>query len=113
MTGPPPAKTRLEHFDGSAGEGRSALAELFVRRGYTVTGCDTNIGAVGDLKRIGIEVIQGHDPSHVEGASEIVVTSAVRKDHNDCDDNAGSRVSRARSHGYRWWTRRRVERKPE
>jgi UDP-N-acetylmuramate--alanine ligase len=59
----------------------SALAELFVRRGYTVTGCDTNTASVGDLERLGIRVTQGHDPSHVDEASEIVVTSAVRKDN--------------------------------
>src|SRR5829696_6334602 len=85
MTEPPTDKARPVHFVGIAGAGMSALAELFVRRGYTVTGCDTNIGAIGDLERIGIRVLQGHDPAHVEGASEIVVTSAVRKDHPELE----------------------------
>jgi UDP-N-acetylmuramate--alanine ligase len=69
------------HFMGIAGAGMSALAELYVRRGITVSGCDTTTSATADLERLGIRVMHGHDPEHVEGASEIVVTSAVRKDH--------------------------------
>ncbi len=59
----------------------SALAELFIRRGYTVTGCDTSQAIASDLERLGVHVQQGHDPSHVDGAQEIVVTSAVPKNH--------------------------------
>jgi UDP-N-acetylmuramate--alanine ligase len=66
---------------GIAGAGMSALAELFIRRGIAVTGCDTTTAASTDLERIGIHVLHGHDPDHVEGASEIVVTSAVKRDH--------------------------------
>ncbi|HZI99342.1 MAG TPA: UDP-N-acetylmuramate--L-alanine ligase [Gemmatimonadaceae bacterium] len=69
------------HFMGIAGAGMSALAELFIRRGIAVTGCDTTTAATQDLERLGIHVMHGHDPDHVEGASEIVVTSAVRRDH--------------------------------
>jgi UDP-N-acetylmuramate--alanine ligase len=59
----------------------SALAELFVRRGYRVTGCDANLTSADDLRRLNIELFIGHDPAHVAGASEVIVTSAVRKDH--------------------------------
>lgn len=59
----------------------SALAELFIRRGYTVTGCDTTQAISADLERLGVHVQHGHDPSHVDGAQEVVVTSAVPKDH--------------------------------
>lgn len=69
------------HFMGIAGAGMSALAELFTRRGIAVTGCDTTTAAAADLERLGIHVLHGHDPEHAEGASEIVVTSAVRRDH--------------------------------
>ena len=73
------------HFVGIAGAGMSALAELFVRRGEVVTGCDTNTATAADLGRLGITVIHGHDPSHVEGAKEVVVTSAVRRDHPELE----------------------------
>lgn len=69
------------HFVGIAGAGMSALAELFVKRGYRVTGCDASLAAADDLRRIGIELFEGHDPVHIAGASEVVVTSAVRRDH--------------------------------
>ncbi|MEO7366346.1 MAG: UDP-N-acetylmuramate--L-alanine ligase, partial [Gemmatimonadaceae bacterium] len=61
--------------------GMSALAELYVRRGYVVTGCDTASATANDLERLGIQVVHGHDASHVSGAQEVIVTSAVPKDH--------------------------------
>ena len=79
------------HFVGIAGAGMSALAELYVRRGIAVTGCDTTSTAAADLERLGIDVLHGHDPSHVDGASELIVTSAVRRDHPE--------LERARSRG--------------
>jgi UDP-N-acetylmuramate--alanine ligase len=59
----------------------SALAELFVRRGVIVTGCDANPGSADDLHRAGIAVVTGHDPRHVESARALVVTSAMKRDH--------------------------------
>ncbi|HEX3160082.1 MAG TPA: UDP-N-acetylmuramate--L-alanine ligase [Gemmatimonadaceae bacterium] len=72
---------RPVHFVGIAGAGMSALAELFARRGIAVTGCDNATTAADDLRRLGITVLQGHDPVHVEGARAVVVTSAVARDH--------------------------------
>src|SRR5687767_7913843 len=72
---------RPVHFVGIAGAGMSALAELFVRRGVVVTGCDANPGSTDDLRRVGIEVVAGHDPHHAESARALVVTSAMRRDH--------------------------------
>ncbi len=58
----------------------SALAELFIRRGATVTGCDANPEGAGDLRRLGVAV-GPHDPSHAESARALVVTSAMPKTH--------------------------------
>ncbi len=80
-----PADTRPIHFIGIAGAGMSALAELFVRRGATVTGCDAQADASGDLARLGISVVRGHDPQHVAGARAVVVTSALPKDHPEVE----------------------------
>ena len=63
----------------------SALAELFVRRGVRVTGCDSSMAVTEDLERLGIHVVHGHDPAHVEGSSEVIVTSAVRRDHPELE----------------------------
>jgi UDP-N-acetylmuramate--alanine ligase len=62
----------------------SALAELFVRRGVKVTGCDANPDGSEDLRRLGIEV-GPHDPAHVDGARALVVTSAMPKNHPELE----------------------------
>jgi len=76
---------------GIAGAGMSALAELFVRRGVAVTGCDSAPGVIDDLRRLGVVVREGHDPGHIDGVRAIVVTSAVPRDHAE--------LARARSAG--------------
>jgi UDP-N-acetylmuramate--alanine ligase len=68
------------HFVGIAGAGMSALAELFLRRGVAITGCDAHPETAGDLQRLGVSVT-GHDPAHVDSARALVVTSAMPKDH--------------------------------
>lgn len=68
---------RAVHFVGIAGAGMRALAELLARRGFTVTGCDANPGLTVDLEALGIHVAAGHDPDHLTGVREVVVTSAM------------------------------------
>ncbi|HEY0780076.1 MAG TPA: UDP-N-acetylmuramate--L-alanine ligase, partial [Gemmatirosa sp.] len=72
---------RPVHFVGIAGAGMSALAELFVRRGATVTGCDAHPETASDLRALGVAIAAGHNPAHVAGARAIVVTSAVPRTH--------------------------------
>ena len=72
---------RPVHFVGIAGAGMRALAELMARRGVAVSGCDANPGATEDLEGLGIQVFKGHSPDHVGGARELIVTSAMAKDH--------------------------------
>jgi UDP-N-acetylmuramate--alanine ligase len=76
-----PSDRRPVHFVGIAGAGMSALAELFLRRGATVSGCDANPGTSDDLRRLGIAVATGHETAHVDGARALVVTSAMPRDH--------------------------------
>src|SRR5579884_4517169 len=71
---------RPVHFVGIAGAGMSALAELFIRRGVPITGCDANPSGADDLRRLGV-AIGPHDPSHVDGVRALVITSAMPKDH--------------------------------
>ena len=72
---------RPVHFVGVAGAGMSALAELFIRRGVRVSGCDAALGAATDLRRAGVILHEGHDPAHVDDARALVVTSAMAKEH--------------------------------
>ncbi len=70
------------HFVGVGGAGMFALAELLLRQGGRVTGCDLmESQAIDDLRALGAEIHVGHDASHVEHASALVVTSAVPADH--------------------------------
>lgn len=72
---------RPVHFVGIAGAGMSALAELFVRRGVNVSGCDNSPGPMAeDLEQLGVQLFTGHDPAHVIGARAVVFTSAMPKD---------------------------------
>ena len=70
------------HFMGVAGAGMCALAELFVKSGGTVSGCDLLPGASTDSLRIlDVQIHEGHEAGHVEGAVALVVSAAVRWDH--------------------------------
>ena len=70
------------HFMGVAGAGMISLAELLLRSGREVTGCDAQADpAARALASFGGVVFQGHDPSHLEGAIALVVTPAVPSDH--------------------------------
>ena len=69
------------HFVGIAGAGMRALAELLARRGIPVTGCDAHPGSTDDLQALGISVLKGHSPDHVSNARELIVTSAMAKNH--------------------------------
>jgi UDP-N-acetylmuramate--alanine ligase len=72
---------RPVHFVGIGGAGMSGLAELFVRRGVRVTGCDASPDEFEAVARLGVPVSIGHDASHVEGARAVVVTSAIPREH--------------------------------
>ncbi len=80
-----PSDRRPVHFMGIGGAGMSGLAELLVRRGCIVSGCDANLAGAADLRRLGIALTEGHDPSHVEGARAVVVTSAVPRAHPELE----------------------------
>jgi UDP-N-acetylmuramate--alanine ligase len=59
-----------------------ALAELLLRDGGQVSGCDVKDSrALHDLERLGAVVHVGHDAHHVDGASALVVTSAMPTNH--------------------------------
>ena len=70
------------HFMGVGGAGMAPLAEMVLRSGAEVSGCDlVESRAATALAQLGMRFHQGHDPSHAEGAAAVVVTSAVPRDH--------------------------------
>ena len=70
------------HMVGICGFGMSGLAVLLKDRGFDVSGCDLSLNKIGDwLSSRDIDVIAGHDPSHITPDTIAVVRStAVRLD---------------------------------
>ena len=70
------------HLIGIGGIGMSGIAEIMLRVGYTVQGSDAKAGANTErLEALGATVFIGHDAAHIEGASAIVYSSAIKPDN--------------------------------
>ncbi len=75
-------KKRKIHFIGVCGVGMSGLALILKKLGHEVSGCDLMKSKYFEnLKREGVEVFIGHDPSHLEGVEIVVYSSAISKDN--------------------------------
>lgn len=58
------------------------LADMLLRAGVEVTGCDSHLGAgARALEAAGARVAEGHDPAHVAGCVAVVTTAAVPPSH--------------------------------
>ncbi|HEX8234226.1 MAG TPA: UDP-N-acetylmuramate--L-alanine ligase [Caulobacteraceae bacterium] len=70
------------HFTGIGGIGMSGIAEIMLRIGYQVQGSDAKAGANTErLAELGARIFIGHDPAHVDGASALVYSTAVKPDN--------------------------------
>jgi UDP-N-acetylmuramate--alanine ligase len=70
------------HFVGIGGIGMSGIAEIMLRIGYVVQGSDMRTSANTErLAGLGAKIFIGHDAAHVEGASAVVYTTAVKPDN--------------------------------
>ena len=81
------------HFIGIGGIGMSGIAEIMLRRGYTVQGSDARASANTErLQSLGATVFIGHDAAHVAGASAIVHSSAIRLDNPEMAAGRAARI---------------------
>jgi UDP-N-acetylmuramate--alanine ligase len=79
---PVPFELGPVHFIGIGGIGMSGIAEIMIRIGYTVQGSDAKASANTErLEKLGARIFIGHDGAHVEGASAIVYSTAVKADN--------------------------------
>lgn len=70
------------HFIGIGGIGMSGIARYLVSQGVPVSGSDSKESpTVINLRKLGAEIFIGHAPENVHGASEVVTSSAIRKDN--------------------------------
>lgn len=77
------------HFVGIGGIGMSAIAEVLLSLGYTVSGSDLRLSPITErLAKLGATIYAGHRGANVEGAKAVVVTSAL--------DTANAEVAEAR-----------------
>jgi len=76
-------KTRRVHIVGIGGAGMSAIAELLLKSGFSVSGSDLQTGEVTDkLAEHGAVVYHGHSAENIENADVVVFSSAVRINEN-------------------------------
>ena len=70
---------RRVHMVGIGGIGMSSIAEVLIRRGFTLSGSDLKKSDVTDrLEELGATVHEGHAAEHVQDADVVVYSSAVK-----------------------------------
>lgn len=70
------------HFTGIGGIGMSGIAEILISLGYTVQGSDMAENAnVTRLRKAGVTVHIGQRAENIDGASVLVISSAIRPDN--------------------------------
>jgi UDP-N-acetylmuramate--alanine ligase len=67
------------HLMGIGGAGMSGIARVLLGHGRSVSGCDRSPAAVEQLRGEGIDARLGHDPAHLHGDVEVIVSSAVEE----------------------------------
>jgi UDP-N-acetylmuramate--alanine ligase len=76
-------RQRRLHFIGIGGAGMSGIAELSLRLGFAVSGCDLKDGPVTErLKSLGAEIDAGHHATHIKPELDAVVISSAVKFSN-------------------------------
>jgi UDP-N-acetylmuramate--alanine ligase len=70
------------HFIGIGGIGMSGIAEIMLHSGYVVQGSDARASANTErLEKLGATIFIGHDAAHIDGASAVVYSTAVKPDN--------------------------------
>lgn len=79
-----PEMRRVEriHFVGIGGAGMSGIAEVLINEGYRISGSDIAPNAVTErLTEKGAEIFFGHAAGNIQGASVVVVSTAIATDN--------------------------------
>ncbi len=75
-------RVRRIHFIGIGGAGMGGIAEVLANEGYQVTGSDlARNGVTERLTSLGAHIFVGHNAEHVDGASVVVVSTAIKQDN--------------------------------
>jgi UDP-N-acetylmuramate--alanine ligase len=77
-------RQRRLHFIGVGGAGMSGIAELSLRLGFAVSGCDLHLSPTTErLSALGVQISRGHHPDHLAdhlapGLDAVVISAAVK-----------------------------------
>ncbi|MFD1805392.1 UDP-N-acetylmuramate--L-alanine ligase [Pasteurella oralis] len=75
-------RVRQIHFVGIGGAGMGGIAEVLLNEGYFVTGSDIMESAVTNrLISLGAKIYFSHAAENIDGASVVVVSSAIKPDN--------------------------------
>jgi UDP-N-acetylmuramate--alanine ligase len=70
------------HFVGIGGAGMGGIAEVLAYEGYKISGSDiAENPVVRRLRSIGAEIFIGHQQENIDGASVVVVSTAINPDN--------------------------------
>lgn len=70
------------HFVGIGGIGMSGIAEVLHNLGFEVQGSDLSSNYNTErLAKLGLKIMKGQDAKNIEGASAVVISSAVKDDN--------------------------------
>lgn len=76
-------RTRHVHIVGIGGAGMSAIAELLLKSGFSISGSDLASGdVIEQLRERGATIWQGHASEHVAQSDVVVYSSAVQPESN-------------------------------
>jgi len=72
------------HFIGIGGISMSALAEILISEGYTVTGSDAKDSLIIErLKKLGAHIYIGHSEDNIDHADLVIYTDAISMDNEE------------------------------
>ncbi len=75
------------HFIGIGGIGVSGIAQLAIKHGHVVSGCDLKSSAITQkLSQMGAKISIGHEASHVAGIDLVVYSSAIRQENPEMEE---------------------------
>lgn len=82
QTVPEMRRVKQIHFVGIGGAGMGGIAEVLLNEGYQITGSDIAENAVTNrLTSLGAKIYFSHQATNIEGASVVVVSSAIKDDN--------------------------------
>ncbi|OOE94301.1 UDP-N-acetylmuramate--L-alanine ligase [Salinivibrio sp. MA351] len=81
------------HFVGIGGAGMCGIAEVLINEGYQITGSDLAQNIVTErLASMGAQIFIGHQASHIEQASVVVVSTAIKADNPEVEAAKALRI---------------------